>query len=257
MQIQVINTVSLTKKPEFKNVKIINKNFKKIKKEHCNTLLEFLYNSSLSKWQNPFTKKFIRRESPIIISFLSRCYYMDDDSKINIHGYKLTYKKHIEKFINKDYLYVSSKKKSKNSNISLIGGSSHSIPPIGNQARRRSISPTGNQARRRSIPPIGNQARERSISPDRLVLIEPGSITPSNLYTASPPPINTASPLPINTASPPPINTASPLLINIELPRTASAIADTRNFSRSTQRFCTSRNNCLNLKNLTKEARKH
>ena len=79
MRIQVINTISLKKKPEFKNIKTINK---KIKKEHCNSLLEFLYNGGLGKWQNPFTKKFLRRESPIIISFLSRCYNMDDDSKI-------------------------------------------------------------------------------------------------------------------------------------------------------------------------------
>ena len=114
MATKVINTVSLTKNPEFKNVKTINKNFRKIKKEHCNSLLDFLYNDGLGKWQNPFTKKFLRRESPIIISFLSRCYYMDDDSKINIQGCNLTYKKHIEKFINKEYLYVPSKKKSTN-----------------------------------------------------------------------------------------------------------------------------------------------
>lgn len=135
MPIEVINTISLTKNPEFKNVKTINKNFRKIKKEHCNTLLEFLYNGGFGKWQNPFTKKFLRRESPIIISFLSRCYYyMDNDnSKINIHGYNLTYKKHINKFINKEYLYVSSKKKSINNSIpnvnikSVLRGGSHSI----------------------------------------------------------------------------------------------------------------------------------
>ena len=150
MATEIINTVSLTKNPEFKNVKTINKNFRKIKKEHCNSLLDFLYNDGLGKWQNPFTKKFLRRESPIIISFLSRCYYMDDDSKINIHGCNLTYKKHIEKFINKEYLYVPSKKKSTNSSISNVntrsvhgGGlrrSSHRISPRSNQAHRHSNS---------------------------------------------------------------------------------------------------------------------
>jgi hypothetical protein len=120
MPTEVINTVSLTKNPEFKNVKTINKNFKNIKKEHCNSLLEFLYNGGLGKWQNPFTKKFLSRESPIIISFLSRCYNMSDDSKINIHGCNLTYKKHIDKFINNEYLYVPFKKKSTNSKKSNI-----------------------------------------------------------------------------------------------------------------------------------------
>ena len=154
MLIEVINTISLTKNPEFKNIKTINKNFRKINKEHCNSLLDFLYNGGLGKWQNPFTKKFLRRESPIIISFLSRCYYyMDNDnSKINIHGYNLTYKKHINKFINKEYLYVSSKKKSINSSIpnanikSVRGGGSHSI--------LRSKSPIGHQAGRRRKPTI-------------------------------------------------------------------------------------------------------
>ena len=120
MPTEVINTVSLTKTPEFKNVKTINKNFRKIKKEHCNSLLEFLYNGGLGKWQNPFTKKFLSRESPIIISFLSRCYNMSDDSTINIHGCNLTYKKHIDKFINNEYLYVPFKKKSTNSKKSNV-----------------------------------------------------------------------------------------------------------------------------------------
>ena len=127
MPTEVINIVSLTKNPEFKNVKTINKNFRKIKKEHCNSLLEFLYNGGLGKWQNPFTKKFLSRESPIIISFLSRCYNMSDDSTINIHGCNLTYKKHIDKFINNEYLYVPSKKKSTNSKKSNVNTQSANI----------------------------------------------------------------------------------------------------------------------------------
>ena len=142
MATEVINTVSLTKNPEFKNVKTINKNFRKIKKEHCNSLLDFLYNDGLGKWQNPFTKKFLRRESPIIISFLSRCYYMDDDSKINIQGCNLTYKKHIEKFINKEYLYVPSKKKSTNSNILNVNTQS----VYGGGLRRSSRSSSRNKS---------------------------------------------------------------------------------------------------------------
>jgi hypothetical protein len=140
MRIKVINTISLKKKPEFKNIK-------KIKKEHCNSLLEFLYNGGLGKWQNPFTKKFLRRESPIIISFLSRCYNMDDDSKININGCNLTYKKHIDKFINKKYLYLHSKKKSTNSNISNVNiqsehrGGFYSSFPTNNQIHRHSNYP--------------------------------------------------------------------------------------------------------------------
>jgi hypothetical protein len=58
MPTEVINTVSLTKNPEFKNVKTINKNFRNIKKEHCNSLLEFLYNGGLGKWQTLLPKNF-------------------------------------------------------------------------------------------------------------------------------------------------------------------------------------------------------
>ena len=148
MPTEVINTVSLTKNPEFKNVKTINKNFKNIKKEHCNSLLEFLYNGGLGKWQNPFTKKFLSRESPIIISFLSRCYNMSDDSKINIHGCNLTYKKHIDKFINNEYLYVPFKKKSTNSKKSNVNTQSVHEGVSHRNSRRNSLR--SNQVRRRN-----------------------------------------------------------------------------------------------------------
>jgi hypothetical protein len=179
MRIKVINTISLKKKPEFKNIK-------KIKKEHCNSLLEFLYNGGLGKWQNPFTKKFLRRESPIIISFLSRCYNMDDDSKININGCNLTYKKHIDKFINKKYLYLHSKKKSTNSNISNVNiqsehrGGFYSSFPTNNQIHRHSNYPidtktplyfnTGSTWRRpvlsRSLPTYQTHQYPRTSSTD-------------------------------------------------------------------------------------------
>ena len=206
MLIEVINTISLTKNPEFKNIKTINKNFRKINKEHCNSLLDFLYNGGLGKWQNPFTKKFLRRESPIIISFLSRCYYyMDNDnSKINIHGYNLTYKKHINKFINKEYLYVSSKKKSINSSIpnanikSVRGGGSHSI--------LRSKSPIGHQAGRRRKPTI-NAGSTFYYNPvdNEYTWQQPPLNTIDNEYTWQQPPLNTVNN--VHTWQQPPLNT--------------------------------------------------
>ena len=53
----------------------------------------------------PITKKELSRNSDIIISFLSKCYYIWGESDIIINGEKLTYKEHIEKFIDKEYLF--------------------------------------------------------------------------------------------------------------------------------------------------------
>jgi hypothetical protein len=216
MQIQVINTISLIKNPEFKNIKTINKNFKKIKKEHCNSLLEFLYNGGISKWQNPFTKKFLRRESPIVISFLSRCYNMDDDSKINIHGCNLTYKEHINKFINKEYLYVSSKKKSTNSNISnaniqsaLRGGfssSSRSSPPIINKIHRYSNTTidTGDTWQPAFAQPFEKPIEQSHTMPSYIYQIPPRRHSNTTIDTGTPLHFNT-----VNTWPQPYINTVN------------------------------------------------
>ena len=45
-----------------------------ITKEHCNSLLSYLY-SGYHSWTNPITRSSLIRESPTLVSFLSVCYY--------------------------------------------------------------------------------------------------------------------------------------------------------------------------------------
>ena len=79
--------------------------YDEITQYHCWKLLEFLYDDKKLTWTNPITKKELNRNSDIIISFLSKCYYVWGDLDIIFNGEKLTYKKHIERFIDKEYLF--------------------------------------------------------------------------------------------------------------------------------------------------------
>jgi hypothetical protein len=97
MSIIKLNTIGLTKNPEFKILKKINKRYDEITEKHCYSLLEYLYSGTSDKWKNPLTKKYLIRDSPVIVSFLSRCYYYIDNNNnvVNINGFILTYKKHV------------------------------------------------------------------------------------------------------------------------------------------------------------------
>ena len=77
--------------------------YSEIKEYHIYNLLEFLYKDK-DEWLNPLTKKFIHRNSDIIISFLSKGYYIYGDLEIIINGDKLPYKEHIKRFIDKGLL---------------------------------------------------------------------------------------------------------------------------------------------------------
>jgi hypothetical protein len=77
--------------------------YSEIKENHVLSLLEFLYKDK-NDWFNPITKKFINRGSDIIISFLSKGYYVYGDREIIINGEKLPYKEHIERFIDNKLL---------------------------------------------------------------------------------------------------------------------------------------------------------
>jgi hypothetical protein len=79
--------------------------YDEITEYHCWKLLEFLYDSKKLTWTNPITKKELNRNSDVIISFLSKCYYVWGDLDIIFNGEKLTYKEHIERFIDKKYLF--------------------------------------------------------------------------------------------------------------------------------------------------------
>ena len=79
--------------------------FDEITEENCNNLFVALYNNSVIYWINPLTTRKIHKASDISISFLSKCYYFWGDKTITIGKHTLTYKEHIEKFIDKEFLY--------------------------------------------------------------------------------------------------------------------------------------------------------
>ena len=87
-----------------RNKKDIYNKYDNITIDHCKNLISFLYSRD-DKWLNPITKNKIKRSSNIIISFLSKCYYIWGNKKVSINLLKLTYKKHIEKFIDKKKLF--------------------------------------------------------------------------------------------------------------------------------------------------------
>ena len=73
--------------------------------DHCKLLLVHLYESKVGSWVNPITSNIINNDSYITISFLSKCYYLWGNKIATINSKKLKYKKHIEKFIAKEYLF--------------------------------------------------------------------------------------------------------------------------------------------------------
>jgi len=73
--------------------------------DHCKSLLVHLYGGKVGSWVNPITGNTINNGSYITISFLSKCYYAWGNKSATINSKKLKYKKHIEKFIAKEYLF--------------------------------------------------------------------------------------------------------------------------------------------------------
>jgi hypothetical protein len=112
--------------------KTISKPYKydEITEYHCWKLLEFLYDSKKLTWTNPLTKKELNRNSDIIISFLSKCYYVWGDNYVIFNSEKLTYKEHIEKFIDKKYLFDIKKL---NTSQAIAVNKPKSISPAGSR----------------------------------------------------------------------------------------------------------------------------
>jgi len=155
MSIIRLNTIGLTKNPEFKILKKINKRYDEITEKHCYSLLEYLYSGISDKWKNPLTKKFLIRDSPVIVSFLSRCYYYIDNGNnvVNINGFILTYKKHVLNFIDEDYLYRNNKISKSPKTPSNSSSNSSSISPPPGATSPSSNSPTGAFLPRKKTPP--------------------------------------------------------------------------------------------------------
>ena len=73
--------------------------------DHCKSLIAHLYEGKVGSWVNPITGNTINNGSYITINFLSKCYYLWGNKIATINSKKLKYKKHIEKFIAKEYLF--------------------------------------------------------------------------------------------------------------------------------------------------------
>ena len=139
--------------------------------EDCEDLLEFLYENKEDYWVNPITTKEINRSSDIIISFLSKLYYQWGDKIKTIHSINSTYKEHILKFINVEYLFDVSSRVKKNS--------SPRSPPAAQAAqaaqaalRQKSITPPGSKS-----PRSPQAARGPRISPTLPAFIPATSYT--------------------------------------------------------------------------------
>ena len=103
MSIKRISITGLIKNPKFSGV---YKDYNKLSVDECKDLITYLYSGSRTGWENPLTGKDLNRNSKIIVSFLSYCYYiLDDGSKVDIEGHRLSYREHILQFIDEVYLY--------------------------------------------------------------------------------------------------------------------------------------------------------
>jgi hypothetical protein len=95
-----------------RNIESVFKSYKQIEEVHCKSLIYYLY-SYVNTWANPITGASLQKDnSPIIVVFLSVCYYnilkwsnFNVDDVIKISGHEKTWKEHILTFIDERYLY--------------------------------------------------------------------------------------------------------------------------------------------------------
>ena len=102
--------ISVTNKVKNPKLNKLYSKYDEIKLEDCDNLLVYLYEGKRTDWVNPLTSVGIKKSSDIIISFLSKCYYIWGDNSgfyFQPHGgvVSLTYKEHVLKFIDKEYLF--------------------------------------------------------------------------------------------------------------------------------------------------------
>ena len=96
------------KNPKLRLILLYNR-YNEITAEHCIGLIKYLYSGVKDDWINPLTNRPIKKTSDRFISFLSTCYYIWGDNRLEIDtpNWKidLTYKEHITKFIPVEYLF--------------------------------------------------------------------------------------------------------------------------------------------------------
>jgi hypothetical protein len=96
----------LKPKKENPSLTTLYSRYDEITEAHCKYLLIYLYYNKLKEWINPITKKEVQRDSPITISFLSKCYWGEWREKhVFINKKNDKYMKHVLNFIDELYLY--------------------------------------------------------------------------------------------------------------------------------------------------------
>jgi hypothetical protein len=171
-----IETTGLKINPSFSD---INKYYNKLKVtdnyNDYNNLLSYLYKNEPTKWVNPKTTIELNRNSKIIISYLSHCFYNlhNDSIKINIEGHNLTYRDHVLNFIAEEYLYEKGRGKIVKSTITKVlypqspqaaRNSPKRSPTLSPQAARNSPkrSPTLSPQAARNSPKVGPKSSSSS-----------------------------------------------------------------------------------------------
>ena len=133
--------------------------YDEITENHCKNLLHHLYTHNITEWINPITKKDVQRDSPIVISFLSKCYYVWGENIVTIYGLNIKYKIHVSNFIHEAYLY----------DVRLLPLPIRKSPPIPNltPAKNSPKSPPPGSSSSGSNSPAGAPL-PRSKSPPRV-----------------------------------------------------------------------------------------
>jgi len=138
------------------SLKTLYSRYDEITEAHCKYLLHHLYTHNITEWINPLTKKDVQRDSPITLSFLSKCYYGEwSEQYVIIKGNNLKYKEHVVKFIHEAYLYdvrnrPSPTRKSSPGATPLQGATPGATPGASSHG---SNSPAGAPSPRRKSPP--------------------------------------------------------------------------------------------------------
>jgi hypothetical protein len=179
-----INTTGLKINPKFSDVyKYYNKLDVSDNNNDYHKLLLYLYKNGQTKWVNPVTTIELNRNSKIIISYLSHCFYNlhNDSIKINIEGHNLTYRDHVLNFIAEEYLYEKGRGKIVKSTITKV------LYPQSPQAARNSPkrSPSLSPQAARNSPKAGPKSSSSSSSSK---LSKISKISKSSKSPKSPPP---------------------------------------------------------------------
>ena len=105
----MLSTTSINKiKPRkvHPSLKTLYNRYDEITEDHCKKLLHHLYTHNITEWINPITKRDVDRDGTIVLSFLSKCYWVWGEKIVTIYGLNIKYKEHVEKFIiHEAYLY--------------------------------------------------------------------------------------------------------------------------------------------------------